>query len=82
MDWVVLSNTTNNFLNAAPRRFLKLIKTEGKLSQDLIRAADLDLDGVEIDEAVIYRINPGAKPSKVPPKPNRDALQRARALAA
>lgn len=82
VDLVVLSNTTNNFLNAIPKRFTKHIKNQGKLIQDMIRAADFDLQGTEIDGAVIYRIHPGVKPSKAPLKSNREAVQRARALAA
>ncbi|MER8427562.1 hypothetical protein [Mesorhizobium sp. M1403] len=76
LDKVTVTNTTNHFINNIP------LFSYHSEAQPLHRFRGGFLGDVDIEDGLIYKIDRTVKASKAAPRPNAEAIRKARSIAA
>ena len=80
---IIVTNTTNHFVNSFARDHIAHWPLHKSFNAGaVLKINNFTLEGADVESAIVYKIAPRVKPSKVRPQPNSEALKKARALAA
>lgn len=79
MDEITATNTTNHFINdLSPNFFSSSIHSKG----GIYRLNAKRLANTEIEDGLVYKVDRNVRSSREAPRPNAEALRRAKKLAA
>jgi hypothetical protein len=79
MDEITATNTTNHFINRIPQLFFSSAIHLKHGGFHTIEA--LNIEDIDIEYGVVYKIDRDVRPSKEAPRPNAEALKKAKLAA-